>query len=329
MPQVITLTMNPALDIATSADAVIPTDKIRCGAPRYDPGGGGINVARVIRTLGGDAFAVFPAGGAVGMALDALLDREHILYCRVPIMGVTRESFTVDERRSGQQYRFVLPGPTLAEEEWQACLARLARLAESARFIVASGSLPPGAPADFFQQVADLAKHLGTRFVLDTSGDALRQTRSGVYLLKPSLRELQEWVGRDLPEEADQIAAARSLIAQGVSEVMVVSLGAKGALLVSAEEAEWLAPIAVPIRSAVGAGDSMVGAIVFGLTRGLDLHHAVRLGMAAGAATLMTPGTELCQREDVERLYEASTEGRSSDDRLEVVSEAQRSSRRS
>ena len=129
--------------------------------------------------------------------------------------------------------------------------------------------------------------------------------------------------------QADQIAAARSLIAQGVSEVMVVSLGAKGALLVSAQEAEWLAPIAVPIRSAVGAGDSMVGAIVFGLTRGLDLHHAVRLGMAAGAATLMTPGTELCQREDVERLYEASTEGRSSDDRLEVVSEAQRSSRRS
>ena len=307
MPQVVTLTMNPALDIATSADAVLPTDKVRCEAPRYDPGGGGINVARVIRRLGGDALAIFPAGGAAGMALDALLDREHILYCRVPIAGTTRESFTVDERRSGQQYRFVLPGPNLIEEEWQACLARLARLAEGARFIVASGSLPPGVPAGFFQQVADLAKHLGTRLVLDTSGDALRQTRTGAYLLKPSLRELREWVDRDLPDEAAQTAAARSLIAQGACEVMVVSLGGEGALLVSGEGAERLTPIKVPVRSAVGAGDSMVGAIVFGLTQGLDLRHAVRLGMAAGAATLMTPGTELCRREDVERLYAAAS----------------------
>ena len=307
MPQVVTVTMNPALDIATSADAVHPTDKIRCGSPRYDPGGGGINVARVIRRLGGDALAVFPAGGAAGMALDALLDREHLLYCRVPISGTTRESFTVDELRSGQQYRFVLPGPTLTREEWRACLARLARLADGARFIVASGSLPPGVPADFFQQVADLAKRLGTRLVLDTSGDALRQTRSGAYLLKPSLRELREWVGRDLLDEAAQVAAARSLIAQGVGEVMVVSLGGKGALLVTAEEAERLAPINVPVRSAVGAGVSLVGAIVLGLTNGLDLRHAVRLGMAAGAATLMTPGTELCRREDVERLYAVSS----------------------
>ncbi|WP_262028110.1 1-phosphofructokinase family hexose kinase [Microvirga sp. Mcv34] len=305
MPQVVTLTMNPALDIATSADAVMPTDKIRCGPPRYDPGGGGINVARVIRRLGGDALAIFPAGGAAGTALDTLLDRERLLSCRVPIAGTTRESFTVDERRSGQQYRFVLPGPKLSEEEWRACLAHLARLADGTRFIVASGSLPPGVPADFFQQVADLAKSLETRLVLDTSGDALRQIRSGAYLLKPSLRELKEWVGEDLPDEASQVAAAQSLIARGICEVMVVSLGGHGALLVSAEGAERLAPFRVPVRSAVGAGDCMVGAIVFGLMQGMDLRHAVRLGMAAGAATLMTPGTELCRREDVERLYTA------------------------
>lgn len=305
MTQVVTLTMNPALDIATIADKVMPTDKIRCGTPRYDPGGGGINVARVIRTLGGDALAVFPAGGASGQALDALLDREHTLYCRVPIAGVTRENFTVDERQSGQQFRFVLPGPALGEEEWRACLGRLARLAEGARFVVASGSLPPGVPADFFQQVSDLARKAGARFVLDTSGEALRETRTGVYLLKPSLRELREWVGQELATEAEQIAAARSLIAQGVGEIMVVSLGAKGALLVTAGEAVRLDPIAVPVRSAVGAGDSMVGAIVFGLTRGFSLREAVRLGMAAGAATLMTPGTELCRRDDVERLYGA------------------------
>lgn len=306
MSEIVTLTMNPALDIATSADAVVPTDKVRCGPPRYDPGGGGVNVARVVRTLGGDALALFPAGGAAGIALEALLDRDHVPHCRTPIKGSTRESFTVDEQRSGLQYRFVLPGPTLTEKEWQTCLGRLSVLADGARFIVASGSLPPGVPADFFQKVADLAKDLGARLVLDTSGQALRQMRSGVYLLKPSIRELREWVGRELTHEAEQVEAARGLIAQGVGEVVVVSLGAQGALLVSAGETERLNPIEVPIRSAVGAGDSMVAAIAFGLVRGLDLHHAVHLGMAAGAATLMTPGTELCRREDVERLYAAS-----------------------
>ncbi|MGO4570838.1 1-phosphofructokinase family hexose kinase [Microvirga sp. 2TAF3] len=303
MPEIVTLTMNPALDIATSAEAVIPTEKMRCGLPRYDPGGGGINVARVVRTLGGEALAVFPAGGPAGLALENLLERDSVPHRRIPIEGVTRESFTVDERRSGQQYRFVLPGPTLAGNEQQACLDSLTELAANARFIVASGSLPPGMKPDFFQGVADLANKLGARFILDTSGEALRQTRRGVYLLKPSIRELRESVGRELRHEAEQVEAARELIAEGRSEVIVASLGAQGALLVTAKGYERLAPIEVSIRSAVGAGDSMVAAITLGLVRGLDLGHAVRFGMAAGAATLMTPGTELCRRADVEKLY--------------------------
>lgn len=303
MPEIVTLTLNPALDIATSAEAVVPTEKVRCGPPRYDPGGGGVNVARVVRTLGGEALAVFPAGGPSGLALEELLQRDGVPHRRIPIKGVTRESFTVDETRSGQQYRFVLPGPTLSDEEQKACLETLAELAVGARFIVASGSLPPGVKPDFFQGVADLAQKLGARFILDTSGAALRETRRGVYLVKPSLRELRELIGRELHDETEQVAAAQELIAEGRSEVVVVSLGAKGALLVTAEGHEKLAPIEVPTKSAVGAGDSMVGAMTFGLARGMELGQAVRLGMAAGAATLMTPGTELCRREDVERLY--------------------------
>jgi 6-phosphofructokinase 2 len=178
--------------------------------------------------------------------------------------------------------------------------------AKGAHFIIASGSLPPGVPVDFFQRVADLARDLGARFILDTSGGALRGTRSGVYLLKPSLRELRELVDRKLHSEAEQVDAARGLIDTGLSEHIVISLGAQGALLVSAEGYEKLAPIEVPIRSAVGAGDSMVAAITVGLTRGMELRQAVLLGMTAGAATLMTPGTGLCRREDVERLYAAA-----------------------
>lgn len=305
MPDIVTLTMNPALDIATSAEAVMPTDKVRCGPPRHDPGGGGINVARVVKTLGGEAHAVFPAGGPAGLALEGLLGQAGLSFRRIPIGGFTRESFTVDERRSGLQYRFVLPGPPLSSEEQRACLDAIAAAAADVRFIVASGSLPPGVPPDFLQAVADIAGQIGCRFILDTSGDALRCMRSGVYLLKPSIRELRESAGRELTSEAEQVRAARSLIERRVAQVVVVSLGADGALLVTADGSEKLAPIQVPIRSAVGAGDSMVAAMTFGLLKGFDLPHAVRLGMAAGAATLMTPGTELCRRDDVERLYAA------------------------
>lgn len=307
MPDIVTITLNPALDVSTSADAVVPTDKVRCGTVRHDPGGGGINVARVVQTLGGRALAVFPAGGPTGAMIEDLLDGMDIPARTIPIGGVTRESFTIDERRSGLQYRFVTPGPELNLAERRACLDEIARAAEGARMVVLSGSLPPGVSPDFVQETADLAKRVGARFVLDTSGEALRHVRSGAYLIKPSLRELREWLGRELGSEAEQVDGAYELIVRGVSEVMLVSLGADGALLVTSQGYERLPAIDVPVCSAVGAGDSMVAAVCFGLVQGLDLRSAVRLGMAAGAATLMTPGTGLCRREDVERLYAQQT----------------------
>jgi 6-phosphofructokinase 2 len=197
--------------------------------------------------------------------------------------------------------------------EQQGCLDRLADAARGTRFIVGSGSLPPGVHPGFYGRVVQVA--MGARFVLDTSGEALRHTGPGVYLVKPSLRELREFVGRDLREEAEQVGAASELNERGLAEVVVVSPGAQGALLVTAGGHEWLAPIEVPVRSAVGAGDSMVAAITLGLLRGLSVHDAVRFGMAAGAATLMTPGTELCRREDVERLYAALVERKETGDR--------------
>jgi 6-phosphofructokinase 2 len=303
LADIVTLTLNPALDISTSTDAVRPTDKLRCGPPRYDPGGGGVNVARVVKVLEGDAFAIFPAGGPTGANLSGLLDRDGIPHRAIPIAGMTRESFSVMETGTGLQYRFVLPGPALSAREEAECLETLAKAAQGAGFIVASGSLPPGMPSDFYQRVADLSRGLGARFVLDTSGKALSDIRSGVFLLKPSVRELSDLVGRNLPGPDDRIAAARELIDRGRSEIVVVSLGAEGAILVTSDRSEAFPAIPVEPQSAVGAGDSMVAAMVLGLHRGMMLHDAVRFGMAAGAATLMTPGTELCRREDVERLF--------------------------
>ena len=308
MSDIVTLTMNPALDVTTSTTEVMPTEKLRCGTPRYESGGGGIIVARVVRALGGSPIAVFPAGGPSGELFETLVAAEGISGQPIEIDGSTRESLTVNEGQTGQQYRFVLPGPELTAAEQEQCLRTLAEVARGAEYVVASGSLPPGVSPDFYQRVAGLARELGARFMLDTSGQALQHMRSDVYLLKPSIRELRDCVGRELLTEDDQLAAARELIGAGVSQVVVVSLGKQGALAVTARGHERLASVDVPAGSGVGAGDSMMAAITLGLSRGWALGDAVRLGIAAGAAMLMTPGSQPCLRHDVERLYAGLTD---------------------
>ncbi len=299
-----TLTLNPAVDWSVQTPRVVPEHKLRCEAPRQDPGGGGVNVARVLRELGGRSVAIYPAGGLAGQRLRALLDETGLEHDPVPIAGSTRESWTVLETGTNAQYRFVLPGPELATADWEACLARLARLEPPPEYVVASGSLPPGVPADFYARLASAARRRGTRVVLDTSGDALREgVKGGVYLVKPNLRELAQLAGAEPADEEGQLAAARELVTRGSAQVVVVSLGAAGALLVSERVTERVRAPTVPIRSRVGAGDSTVAGIVLGLARGDDLRLAVRRGVAAGTAAVMTPGTELCRREDAERLY--------------------------
>lgn len=299
-----TLTMNPALDITTSVDRVHPTDKLRCDAPRLDPGGGGINVARIATVLGAAVTAVFPAGGPTGDMVADLLVAEGVPFHRIKIGGRTRESFTINEEDSGQQYRFVLPGPRLTFTEQAQCLDELRTVAGSAQFVVVSGSLPPDVPPNFYQQIADLCGELGTRLILDTSGTGLQHKIAGVFLLKPSVRELRECVGRDLITKAEQVAAARELVQRGQAQVVVVSLGHRGALLITAQTAQRIPAIKMRPGSGVGAGDAMVAAITVGLSRGWPLAKSVRFGVAAGAAMLMTPGTAVCNRGDVERLFE-------------------------
>ena len=307
-PRIVTLTMNPALDITTSVEVVRPTDKLRCSTTRYDPGGGGINVARIARVLGGSVFAVFPAGGSHGGLLTRLLGDAGLPFAEIPIAASTRESFTVNETSTGQQYRFVFPGPQLTLLEQERCLKELRFAARSAEFVVASGSLAPGMPADFYQRVADICGQLGARLILDTSGGGLRHVSSGVYLLKASVRELRECIGRPLATEADQLAAAHELVDSGRAQVVLVSLGSEGALLATRHASQRFSAIPMSGGSGVGAGDAMVAAITVGLSRGWPLAKSVNFGIVAGAAMLMTPGTAACERADVERLLELVAE---------------------
>ncbi|MGV9665221.1 1-phosphofructokinase family hexose kinase [Nocardia niigatensis] len=288
---IVTLTMNPAIDIATTAPSVRPTDKTRCTAPRFDPGGGGINVARTIAALDETVTAVFPAGGPPGELLMELVRGAGVPMRPVRVADNTRECFAVTASDTGEQYRFVLPGPRLTAPEVHRCLAEIERAAQDCRYVVASGSLPPGVPADFYQRLADLLTDLQVPLVLDTSGAALRAVRRGIHLVKPSVRELTEYIGRPLPDRESRVAAARELITREVSEIVVVSLGSSGTLAVTAKDDEWFPATEVAVRSGTGAGDAQVGGITVGLSRGYPLDDAVRLGIAAATAALMTPGT--------------------------------------
>jgi len=303
MARIVTLTPNPALDLAASVDRVGPTFKMRCTEPRRDPGGGGINVARVVKRFGGAVEAIFPVGGCTGQLLHQLVTQEGIVSRTVAMEGETRENFSVTELASSAQYRFVLPGARLREAEWRALLAALAATQPAPNIVVSSGSLPPGAPADFYSQAAAVARQLGAKFFLDTSGEPLAAAvEGGVDLIKPNLREMRELSGVPLSADADYVAAARHHIDTGRVGIVALSLGHHGALLVTRDGA-WRAE-ALPITplSTVGAGDSFLAAIAFSLAKGDCPADALRLGVAAGSAALLHKGTGLSRSEDAYRL---------------------------
>jgi 6-phosphofructokinase 2 len=302
---IVTLTMNPTIDKSTSIDNVVPERKLRCRPPRYEPGGGGINVSRAIHKLGGESSAFYLAGGELGRMLSHLLDQERLNHRPTKIQKLTRQNLTVYEESTGQQFRFGMPGPEVTEKECRELLDTLFGLDPAPAFIVASGSLPSGVPKDFYARVAKRAKGLGSKMIVDTSGEAFSlAVQEGVYLIKPNLRELGNLRGAEIEEESEQETLAREIIEKGQSEVVVVSLGAAGALLVEKNGHERLRAPTVSIKSKVGAGDSMVAGITLRLSQGHSVPQSVRFGVAAGAAAVMTSGTELCRREDAESLYE-------------------------
>jgi 6-phosphofructokinase 2 len=307
MALIATLTLNPALDCNTTTPEVRPTHKLRCTTPSYEAGGGGINVARAIHALGGEVSAVFPCGGPAGTMIRTLLDKAGVPNAPVAIAGHTRESFTVDEE-GGEQYRFVLPGPELSADELQAVLDQLKALGSAPAVVVASGSLPPGCDTGIFKRLGDLCRTIDARLIIDTSGPALAACEgTGAYLIKPSIREVEDLLGRTLEDETDEMAAAHELRTRGLAEVVVMSLDERGALLAAAE-GEFRLPAAPvpPGGGTVGAGDAMVAALSIALARNQPLDEALRFGVAAGAAALLTPAAELVRREDVERLYAAT-----------------------
>lgn len=303
--RIVTLTINPALDKITGITHVVPNQKLRCNQPKFEAGGGGINVSRAIRKLGGESLAIFPSGGNNGDILQEKLQIENIPFQTVAIKNHTRENFTVFESSTNQQFRFIMPGPRIAEEELARLLTSLDDLQPKPDYLVISGSMPDSLSEVYIEQLIDFCDGIGCRVVVDTSGKHLKRAANmGVYLLKPNMRELGTLAGNSIEGETSQIEAAEDVINSGQAEVVVVSLGAGGALLVTSDKSEQLRTPTVTIRSKLGAGDSMVAGMVLKLAQGENLHNAIQYGLAAGAATVSTEGTELCSKSDTDQLYE-------------------------
>lgn len=306
-PRLITLTLNPAVDIACTAPLVVHTHKIHTRDDHLDPGGGGINVARVLHELGGDTLAVIMAGGVTGALIEELLDEAGVPRRTIPIKGRTRICFNVFCSTTKLEYRFVQEGPDVTDADWHRMLDVLGTIPGD--WLIASGSLEHGMPEDIYARVARAALARGQHFVLDSSGPPLRAALgSGIALMKPSLSELEYLAGRSLPDPAEQEAEAMALVRAGAARLVAVTLGENGALLASKAGVLRLAALRCEVRSAVGAGDSFTAAMALALARGAGLREALTWGVAAGTAAVACSGTARIHRVDVEAQYQRLTE---------------------
>ena len=304
MSSIVTITFSPCIDKSTSVASLVPEKKLHCSTPKLEPGGGGINIARAIKKLGGEAITIFPSGGYTGKHFNHLLEKENIPSVIIETNNETRENIIVFDESSANQYRFGMPGTALNKSEWKQCLTAVEEI-NDIEFIIASGSLPPGVPSNIYAQLARIAKNKNAKFVVDTSGEALKQAvEEGVYLLKPNLGELCSLAGKASLQTMEVKDIARAIIEKEKCEVMMVSMGADGAMLVTKDMAEIITAPTVIRKSTVGAGDSMLAGIIFYLSKGRGIVEAAQYGVACGTATTLNAGTELCKKEDADKLYE-------------------------
>ncbi|ARJ68810.1 1-phosphofructokinase family hexose kinase [Paracoccus contaminans] len=305
---ILTVTLNPALDVATSAAAVVPELKLRCEAPVTDPGGGGINVSRAIARMGGQSTALVALGGAAGDRLAGLLEDAGLPVLRLKAPGDTRQSLSVIDRGTGAQFRFVLPGPEWSAADVGAALEAVGAAAPRGGIVVLSGSNPPGVPDTLAAMLARQLAGGAARLFVDTSGTALAAIAAGagaaVEVLRMDDAEAESLAGRPLPARTDTADFAGALVAAGAARSVIVARGADGNII-AGPEGRWHAA-APPVRviSKVGAGDSFLAGYALGVARGLGAPDALALGAAAAAATCMTPATELCRPDDIARLYD-------------------------
>lgn len=300
-----TVTLNPALDKSTVSPVIVADNKLRCSDPVYHPGGGGINVARVLHRFNADHLAIFQSSGPAGEMIEKLLKEEQVNALSFKTENWTRENFIVVDDSTGLQYRFGMNGPEFSNEETKSCFDLITNLERKPQILVLSGSLPPCVPDSFYADVVKWAKPQGIKVIVDTNGPALEKAlEEGVLLIKPNIKELSDMAGKEHVTGKEQEQVALSIVESGKSEYVIVSLGARGAMLASKEGIEYVTTPTVEQKSTVGAGDSMVAGMSYAISKNMPPRDVLRYGVACGTAAVMNTGSKLCDIKDVNALLE-------------------------
>ena len=301
--KIITLTVNPALDKSAKVDGLIPTQKLKCHSIQYQPGGGGINISRMLKRLGTETSCILTSGGDTGKYLADLLIKETIRPEIIPVKAWTRENLSVVDTQSNLQYRFGMPGNKLSKKELDAIKNLLTENVNSEDILVLSGSLSKKMPADYYAQLIKLFADKNVKIIVDTSGSPLKEAlKENVFLMKPNQRELAQLAGKDFLYTAEQEAIAIELVNAKKAQYMVVSLGARGAFLACDEGVFYKSTPSVKVKSTIGAGDSMVAGLIFGIQNNFPPEKILKWGVACGVATTMSEGTNLGTKENIDAV---------------------------
>ncbi|MGB8707857.1 MAG: 1-phosphofructokinase [Dehalococcoidia bacterium] len=297
-----TVTLNPSLDRTVTVEELVIDEANRWTSLRRYPGGKGINVSRVIHELGGETVAYGFIGGIDGETLKHLLQQQAVPFDFTPIKGEIRSNFIIADLATYHQTRIDAPGPHIMRHELQKLVQKVKHISPKPDFLVFAGSVPPAVPADIYRQLIEAAKNNGIKTVLDSDNKWLKEgIKAKPNVIKPNVHEAEELLGKHLRSEAAIVKALKALVDNGI-EVAVISRGKDGLIAANGERILKAIPPQVEVRSTVGAGDSTIAGLVLKLNEGLGIDEACRWAVAAGTAATLTPGTELCRREDVERL---------------------------
>ncbi len=298
-----TVTLNPCIDRVIYVHGLVLDETNRYTKLTRYAGGKGIDVSRAIQEMHGRSVAYGFVGGATGQVLQIMLDEAAVAYNFTPISQETRTNFIITDLKTKRQTRIDSPGPHIHHGEYERFQRKLRHIFPRPDLMVLGGSVPPGISGRVYHDMIQEAKEYGVRCILDCDGQWLAEgVKARPFLIKPNVREAQELLGRTLKTQADVVQAVQELVAAGV-ENAVISCGRHG--LIAAREGQVVVavPPEVKVRSLIGAGDCTVAGLALKLVDTRSLREACRLAVAMGTAAVMTPGNELCHREDVARLH--------------------------
>jgi 6-phosphofructokinase 2 len=301
--KVVTLTINPALDKSAKIADMTPFDKLECHDITYHPGGGGINISRVLNRLQIESNCLFPYGGKTGEHLIELLEEEHIEVFSTPISVLTRENFAVFNNKTKLQYRFGMPTAPFSENEMEALEKLINEQVLDNDIFVISGSLPKGLPTDYYSKIIQNLTAKGVKVIVDTSGPVFNEVlKNELFLIKPNQKELARLAGKESLTKKEREEFALKIVADKTAKYVVVSLGKEGAFIAHESGIDYVKAPEISVKSTIGAGDSMVAGLIYGITAKETPKNILRWGVACGVSATLSEGSDLAHKVNIDAV---------------------------